>query len=456
MALEIDNERQFNSFVGFNTPRENGYIGSFLNFVALKGPKSHTLLRARLFLGVLPFDKAIKPPFESESVHAGQYSLQQLKVDYHSLLNSLRKGGIQTPIGKLELQAPGTQEIVYQPFHAEGMQNQSRLPVLSVRTNFDLSSAKATELDWELRAANVPYVSLRELLLEYEVGLLEPGKSTVEVVALQVALIDSSSIIKGTNAEVFVRLGRSFDPHHVSFGYRMLLNGKVVKRARIDGASFDWTEKDSYWLGKLSLRAEQGTILHGIVNYMNFAQHYWWITDPETSQNSRAAVFNKFDFNLSTFKDFLAKEGRGTSRDLEFGVSWLLWLLGFSPAHLGGTSKTQDAPDILAVTPRGRWLVIECTTGLLNADRKLHNLNDRYLAVKRALADSGHGTSSVIPVIVTTKSQAEIESEMDGARKMGMAVVTRELLEQLTIRALAPVDADVLFDELESELATKN
>ena len=196
--------------------------------------------------------------------------------------------------------------------------------------------------------------------------------------------------------------------------------------------------------------------MHGIVNYMNFAQHYWWITDPETSQNSRAAVFNKFDFNLSTFKDFLAKEGRGTSRDLEFGVSWLLWLLGFSPAHLGGTSKTQDAPDILAVTPRGRWLVIECTTGLLNADRKLHNLNDRYLAVKRALADSGHGTSSVIPVIVTTKSQAEIESEMDGARKMGMAVVTRELLEQLTIRALAPVDADVLFDELESELATKN
>ncbi len=76
--------------------------------------------------------------------------------------------------------------------------------------------------------------------------------------------------------------------------------------------------------------------------------------------------------------------------------------------------------------------------------------------MKRALADSGHGTSSVIPVMVTTKSQAEIESKMDGARKIGMAVVIRELLEQLTIRALAPVDVEALFDELESELTKKN
>jgi hypothetical protein len=52
--------------------------------------------------------------------------------------------------------------------------------------------------------------------------------------------------------------------------------------------------------------------------------------------------------------DFLSKSGaRGRDgRDLESGIAWLLWMLGFSVAHLGGTDRTQDAADLIATTPK--------------------------------------------------------------------------------------------------------
>jgi hypothetical protein len=54
-------------------------------------------------------------------------------------------------------------------------------------------------------------------------------------------------------------------------------------------------------------------------------------------QNPKRAVFNVFDANLEILNDFLSKSGgRGrNARHLESGIAWLLWMLGFSVAHLG-------------------------------------------------------------------------------------------------------------------------
>src|SRR5439155_16879308 len=55
---------------------------------------------------------------------------------------------------------------------------------------------------------------------------------------------------------------------------------------------------------------------------------------------------------------------------------WLLWLLGFSATRIGGTGKMSDAPDLIAATPMGNLVVIECTTGILKEDSNYHSLSE--------------------------------------------------------------------------------
>jgi hypothetical protein len=93
--------------------------------------------------------------------------------------------------------------------------------------------------------------------------------------------------------------------------------------------------------------------------------------DPATAQNPRRAVYHKIDEKLEILNDFLWKSGAkgGYVRDLEAGVAWLLWMLGFSVAHLGGSGRTQDAADLVATAPQGHFAVVECTTEQLKADK---------------------------------------------------------------------------------------
>ena len=94
---------------------------------------------------------------------------------------------------------------------------------------------------------------------------------------------------------------------------------------------------------------------------------------------------------------------RGTAAsDFETAVSWLLWALGFSVALFGTHSKTRDAFDVVATTPRGDFLVVECTLGLLRAEGKLSKLAARTANVRDSLAASNMKHLRVLPVIMTS------------------------------------------------------
>src|SRR5262249_16357023 len=143
-------------------------------------------------------------------------------------------------------------------------------------------------------------------------------------------------------------------------------------------------------------------------------------------------VYNIFDSNLETLNDFLSKSGaRGRyGRDLESGIAWLLWMLGFSVAHLGGTGRTQDAADLIATTPKGDFAVIECTTGLLKADNKLSLLVERAERVRQGVAASNNRHLRVLPVIVSSKTRDEIRADIEQAEKLGVLVMSREDIDQ--------------------------
>jgi hypothetical protein len=158
-------------------------------------------------------------------------------------------------------------------------------------------------------------------------------------------------------------------------------------------------------------------------------------------------AYETFDPKLDNLKSIITNaQTRGQdAREFETAIAWLLWMVGFSVAHLGMGRRSRDAPDQVIVAPSGNFAVIECTTGLLKAENKLALLHDRAEAVRRRLAVSNNTHLRVLPVIVTSKTVAEIRPDIEAAEKLGAACVTREGLDRLIDRTLLQPDADQIY-----------
>jgi hypothetical protein len=133
-----------------------------------------------------------------------------------------------------------------------------------------------------------------------------------------------------------------------------------------------WTEEANIDRGRATIEIPLAAALNCTVSYNDLAQSHLWMSDPDRVQNPRRAVYEAFDPKLENLKNILSNaQGRGEeARDLESAIAWLLWMLGFSVAHLN-TRKMREAPDLIAATPQGHFLIVECTTGLLKAENKL-------------------------------------------------------------------------------------
>ena len=277
---------------------------------------------------------------------------------------------------------------------------------------------------------------------------------TIEFIAFNVAAFDLSSTISGTKAKLGLRIARGATPEVAALGFRVVSQGKTTSRGLIGGNKFAWSETPDHRQGWAEIEVPAAAVIQGFASYAGIAQHQGWAIDPNAVQNPLRAAYETFDKGLVFLNEVLARETKSgsTSRDLETVVGWILWMLGFGVANLGSTSRTQDAPDLLATVSAGHQMLVEVTTGLLGADKKLTNLHDRAQAVRRSLTASGNSQLRLLPVIVTSKTRAEIEPELEQAEKWGIYVVTRENFEALLFRTLFIPKPDQLFEETEKAI----
>ena len=123
-------------------------------------------------------------------------------------------------------------------------------------------------------------------------------------------------------------------------------------------------------------------------------------------------------------------------------------LLGFSVSNYGRIPKLQRGPDIVAITPAGHIGVIECTVGLLDENDKLAKLVQRTKIIRENLASSGYGFLKIKPIIVTPLSRAEVDANLDDARKYNIAVICKEDLDDLLKLVIVSPNPDKLFEEV--------
>ncbi|TIM74431.1 MAG: hypothetical protein E5Y58_07635 [Mesorhizobium sp.] len=419
-------------------------------FVAVRKSDGYHIVQGRLHLDSAP-DFVPKRLFESLDVLAGQSVLHGGPDAIRSFLLDFAKGKVAVTGFDLIFDHPKEVNTTVDRFHDEGVRDQRRLPILTARGDSQFSYALQPETDWQLRAAAVPYDNLHELANDYSTGFIGSEGATFVVVPAPVGFVVYGSPFHGTEATPTVCINRRLNPQEVSLGLRVVLNDAVVERRSITGTDVYWVPEGNLLRGTATISVPDGSSIQCILRYRGKALHYGHLYDQERTPNVRRTVLQTYDPNLEAIGKLLfvetGKNKPGKSSDLERGIAWLLWLLGFSVIDLGVSTQTTDAVDIVAVSPTGVILLVECTTGVLKAESKLASLAARFIRMQRQVATRN---TKIIPILVTSLTRSEVSADLEEARTQGVLVLTREDLKYaLATRSLFPPHPDKLIHEME-------
>ena len=189
MAVPDHVQRDIDDFFGAIAPLRAAYGHSGLSYVAVAHNGSFVLLQGALFFNTAPTDLPTKQ-FRSPNVRAGYYSLEALKLSAEQVIETLLTGILPTPDGELRFPgSSGNYNSYFTPFHTFGLQNQQRLNVLGISGDHQTTYIQQPAIDWELKAAPVPYENLQELMADYKLGILRGNVVFIEAIAYNVALV---------------------------------------------------------------------------------------------------------------------------------------------------------------------------------------------------------------------------------------------------------------------------
>ncbi len=462
-------QKEVQSFLDAIDPFKEAYVELRFSFLAIRHEGQYCIQKGNLYLDIGPSPEGKMGIYKTENVLTGCITLED---DIDSLGVFIEK----MLSGLLPLETQGTEilflgekiaennssyegyHINHHSFHPEGLNKNTRQNVLEIRSKRSPLYSNQTALNWELMASETPYAGLHELSYAYNFGTIDLNESNINIIADQVVAVSKNSKIDDGQATIEILVANNLPKDKATVGYILQQENKVIKRERLNASSLTWKNEANYQSGKISVNVPENSIVQCFASYAGIMQHSWWILDPNKIRNPRRAAYETFDSHLSRIKEIIddGSTYKKQARDLETAVSGLLWLLGFSVVQIDNMSKTQDAPDIIAVTPKEQYVIVECTVGYLKQDDKLLKLNERAESLKKKLEVTGNVISKVLPIIVTTKSNDNIQPELQQAEKLGVLVVTnedlRQVLEQQKFDYMQ--DPDQRFDEMFNQVRT--
>lgn len=424
-----------------------------VTFVAFLRNGVPEIVKSRLFYSTTEA-KYEKKSFEGARLIAETFELKEIGMNEREFIARLLTGKFVTPTREINFpeQLNGGFSASFIPLHQEGLDLQNRTTVLQIRGSDQNLPINHAPLDWELRAADPPYDSLNELCGDFGLGHLVERSSIFEAVAAGVVTMDFSCKVVETSIDLAIIASPGLALQDVSIGYRIFESGNFFRRGTIFGTALQWAEEGGVFRGTATLPVPPAGVVHCYARYRNVTHQHRWFSDPTVAQNPRRAIYEKFDPDLEILREMIAPKDNRYARDLETAASWLLWMLGFSALHLGTTKRLQEGPDLVAITPAGHYLVIECTTGQIKGESKLERLVARCAIVKDRLERSNHGHLKVLPLMVTSMTEAEVAAGLTPAQEQGVVVLTREgLFDALNRTLILPLPDDV-YSELESTL----
>lgn len=432
----------------------SAYTFARLIYVAVERGDQFAIVFGRLVLG-FGSPPSTKPLFAAGSIQAGEWDIPQSPNSIEDAIAALMssKGLDVSGHGVLLLPTEQNREVSASPptlLHPEGLTNGNRVAVITITGADRYPYVPQPDTDWMLKAASTPYDTLDELMFEYGLGGYRGNVTAFEVAALTPIQVLAQSAISGTSAAIGVWMARGLDKTKARIGYRVFDKGVVVQRNSIDGPDLAWKEEDQNGLtGTATVNVPPGAVVQCIAAYDQHAHQVSWRADPTIFQNPRLSLLSLVDQGGQLVREYLAPDQPAKSRaadDFETAIGWVLWALGFAPVTFGLNAKTRDAFDSVAVTPKGDFVVVECTLGLLKSESKLAKLHARVANLRKLLDNSNMRHLRILPLIVTALTREQVKADQAQADSLGILVATRENLEQAVVETLKYPNADALFD----------
>lgn len=168
-----------------------------------------------------------------------------------------------------------------------------------------------------------------------------------------------------------------------------------------------------------------------------------WFLDPIRSANSRLQATQLFDRDLKQLK--ISVLDASDSVKFELGVSSLLLLLGFAPA----VQLETQAPDIVAFSPGGATVLVECTLRTADIHAKMGKLVDRRQTLIRMLQTNGH-PSNVEAVLVTLQPRDQVALDDRAFAQNAVTLICKEQLVNAFNVLRGPLEPDKLIDQARS------
>ena len=451
---------QIAKFFNGIAPWRIAYKFARLNYLGVKNDDKVILLSARIYLEIKS-DIKPKPIFKAKNIQAGQWDIPEKLGSIEEVLKALlsSEGLFVEGHGLLILARNQDSDISAATpilLHQEGIASGNRLAVLSISGAQRHEYLQQPETDWMLKAGSAPFDSLDELTLDYGLGTSKRDFALLEVVATTAIQILAGSEVKDKTAKIGIWMAAELHKSKVHIGYRVVEKGKVVLRKIISGNRLTWSIDGKVAVGSAEIKVPVGSLIQCFACYKELAHHTQWLADPSIFQNPRSSVLSTVDPTGQLLRNYLLPElppkGK-VADDFEAAICWVLWALGFASANFGLNNKTRECFDTVAVSPRGDFLVIECTLGLLRAESKLSKLAARAASLRDLLNKSNMTHLRILPVIITAMTLEQIKADITQAEETGILVLTKENLEQVSNELLRLPNADNLFDQWVQQVA---
>jgi hypothetical protein len=445
--MSTHDENEISRFFSSIQDWANLFESSTLTFLALKNSDKLVLLHAQVTLIGNWGGVKEKGLFETDRLLVGHVSLQTAGLTPQMLVDGLRCGTLRGLGRDFDFPRDATGlSATFLAFDPDSVSLQKRVPKLILSGRLDTPAADKLSLDWHLRP--LAYDSVEDLCATYGVGTFDLWRPLVEIRSVPVVEIHGTSTVSEGLARLAIGLPADADTGKALIAYRVFSGGQLHGRQSVSGSALNWQKTGAVSVGSTELEVPKGAAVQCFACYAGVAQHSLWVGDLKYAPNLRRLIFDGVDEGLEVIKDFLfeEKKPRKEARDLEAGVSWLLWMSGFAVLH-PGTKRLEDNVDVIAVTPSSKIALVECTTGLLTREGKLPALQHRIAALRKRLAAGGFGHLPVLGVGVTTKSSDEITADVLEAAKGGILLLSADELRTGLERTLVPQDPDALFEQ---------
>jgi hypothetical protein len=281
----------FESIAGWR----KAYHSACLYYLAKYDDGRFNVVSARIFLDVSP-GILIPEPYRAGSIQAGQWDICSSKMSVEQLI-----GGLLSPQGcQLDghgvlRMAPGDggEVVVSDPILLvpEMTAHSNRLVGLEITGGSREKFLSQPETDWILKGGELPYDNVEELCQDYGLEGMAQGKSRLEMIAQAPVQVFAGSTIIGTTASLGLWTAKSMDKYRLKLGYRILLNGKVIRRGMVPGEALEWTEAGIAMVGKVAIDVPEGARVQCISSYEDRAHHQQWVEDANAFNAGRPVVF---------------------------------------------------------------------------------------------------------------------------------------------------------------------